>query len=83
MVYEIELERRLLQSPCSIYNNALVDLASDMAEKREVASRLPTFPSLKSSLYQACQSRLPILPQHREDVHTVGIWEKKLSGGCL
>ena len=53
----------------SIYNDALVDLASDMAENREVASKLPTFPSLKSSLYRARQSRLPIFPQHREDVH--------------
>ena len=37
----------------SIYNDAFVGLASDMGENREVASKLPTFPSLKSSLYRA------------------------------
>ena len=58
----------------------MVDLTSDMAENREIASKLSTFPSLKSSLYRARQSRLHILPQHREDIHIVGQWEKSLSG---
>ena len=34
----------------SIYNDVLVDLATILVENEDVASKLPTFPSLKSSL---------------------------------
>ena len=47
----------------SIYNDVLVDLATNLVEDEDVTSKLPTFPSLKSSLYRARQSRLPPLPQ--------------------
>ena len=64
----------------SIYNDALVDIAANSEEGESLAGRLPTFPSLKSSLYRSRRSRLPPLPQSREDVTIVGRWQKTLSG---
>ena len=47
----------------SIYNDALVDIATNSEENEALAGSLPTFLSLKSSLYQSRRSRLPPLPQ--------------------
>ena len=59
----------------SIYNDALVDIAANSEEGESLAGRLPTFPSLKSSLYRSRRSRLPPLPQSREDVTIEGRWQ--------
>ena len=64
----------------SIYNDALVDIATNSEENKTLAGRLPTFPSLKSTLYRSRRSRLPPLPQSREDVQIEGRWQKTLSG---
>ena len=63
----------------SIYNDALVDIAANSQENEALAGSLPTFPSLKSSLYRSCRSRLPPLPQSREDIQIEGRWQKTLS----
>ena len=60
----------------AIYNDALVDIATQV----EVAARLPTFPSLKSSMYRSQRSRQPTFPMSQEDVRIEGRWEKTLSG---
>ncbi len=49
-------------------------------ENEAVAARLPTFPSMKSSMYRSRRSRLPTLPQSREDIQIEGRWQKTLSG---
>ena len=51
----------------AIYNDALVDIATQV-EDEAVAARLPTFPSLKSSMYRSRRSRLPPLPMSQEDI---------------
>ena len=43
----------------AIYNDALVNIATQV-EDEAVAARLPTFPSLKSSMYRSRRSRLKI-----------------------
>ena len=64
---QLELQQREMKS-CKKTNghnhheDVLVDLATNLVENKNVASKLPTFPSLKSSLYRARQSRLPPLP---------------------
>ena len=63
----------------AIYNDALVDIATQV-EDEAVAARLPTFPSLKSSMYRSRRSRLPTLPMSQEDVRIEGRWQKTLSG---
>ena len=62
----------------TIYNDTLVDIAR--AQDVSVAARLPTYPSMKSALYRARSSRLPSLPQSREDIHLEGRWQLTLSG---
>ena len=43
-----------------------MDIATNTEESEALAGSLPTFPSLKSSLYQSRRSRLPPLPQSPE-----------------
>ena len=62
----------------TIYNDALVDIASAQ-EEESVAARLPTYPSMKSALYRARSSRLPSLPKSREEIHIEGRWQLTLS----
>ena len=62
----------------TIYNDVLVDIAT--ARDESVAARLQTYPSIKSALYRARSSRLPSLPQSREDIHIEGRWKLTLSG---
>ena len=57
----------------NIYNDVLVDIAANSEEGESLAGRLPTFPSLKS---RSRRSRLPPLPQSREDVTIEGRWQK-------
>ena len=52
-------------------------------EDEAVAARLPTFPSLKSSMYRSRRSRLPTLPMSQEDARIEGRWQKTLSGEQL
>ena len=56
----------------SIYNDALVDIAANAEETESLAGRLPTFLSLKSSMHCSHRSRMPSLPQSREDVTLEG-----------
>lgn len=57
-----------------------VQRISTYTNMEEVAAKLPTFPSLKSSLYRNHRVRLPVLPQSREDVVFEGEWAQTMSG---
>ena len=56
----------------SIYNNALVDIATNSEENEALAGSLPTLPSLTFLLYWSHRSRLPRLLQSCEDIQIKG-----------
>ena len=55
-----------------------MDIATQV-EDEAVAARLPTLPSLKSSMYRSQKCRLPTLPMSQEDARIEGRWQKTLS----
>ena len=62
-----------------IYHQALQEVAQH--ENREsVAAVLPTFSSVKSSLYRRWRERLPPLPRSVDDLNFDGEWSKMLNG---
>ena len=67
-------------SPVTQIYDEEVQRISTYTNMEEVAAKLPTFPSLKSSLYRNHRVRLPVLPQSREDVVFEGEWAQTMSG---
>ena len=50
-----------------IYNEALIEI-STQEDRHSVAAQLPTFSSLKSSLYGSRRKQFPPLPKTREEI---------------
>ena len=46
----------------------------------EIAAKLPTLPSIKSSLYRERRKRFPPMPQTRAEVIFEGEWAQTLNG---
>lgn len=63
----------------AIYNDALVELSTQQ-DCASVAANLPTFTSVKSSMYRSRRSRLPTLPKSRAEITLDGDWVNTLSG---
>ena len=59
--------------------DALQHVATD-DDSDGIAAQLPTFPSLKSSLYRSRQKKFPPLPQNREDIILEGEWSQTTTG---
>ena len=57
----------------SIYNDALIEL-STQHDHPMVAPKLPSFTSLKSSLYQSRRSRMLPLPKSHDEITLDGDW---------
>lgn len=55
----------------TIYTEEIQVIAS-RSDREEIAAKLPTLESIKSSLYRHRRSRLPPLPQSRAEVHFDG-----------
>ena len=62
-----------------IYREAIEEINSN-PELAEVASVVPTLPSLKSSLYRKRRERLPPLTTTRDEVQFTGEWAKCTNG---
>ena len=62
-----------------LYHEKLQALAT-MPNKDEVASKLPTFEQIKTSLYDSRHKRLPTLPKSRSDVQFTDEWTMTSSG---
>ena len=63
----------------AIYNEQLISLNTH-PERNSIAPKLPSFMSLKSSLYHNRHSRLPPLPKMRDEIRVEGDWTKTLTG---
>ena len=50
------------------------------SNSQDMASQMPSFYSLKTSLYRSRRARLPPLPQSRADLDLSGKWCKNVSG---
>ena len=50
------------------------------SNSQDMASQMPSFYSLKTSLYRSRRARLPPLPQSRADLDLSGEWCKTVSG---
>ncbi len=50
------------------------------ADMEEIAANLPTFQSVRASLYQARRKQLPCMPRSRTDVHFEGEWAQTIDG---
>ena len=63
----------------TLYHKKLQALAT-MPNKDEVASKLPTFEQIKTSLCDSQRKRLPTLPKSRSDVQFTDEWTMTSSG---
>ena len=63
----------------AIYNEQFISLNTH-PERNSIAPKLPSFTSLKSSLYRNQRSRLPSLPKTRTEIRVEGDWTKTLTG---
>ncbi len=63
----------------AVYHDEIQAIAM-RPDKEEAAAKLPSLSQLKTSLYRNRRSRLPRLPQSREDVHFDADWAKTASG---
>ncbi len=59
-----------------IYHETLREVAAEGDD--EVAAVVPTFSSIRTTLYGKRRERLPPLPRSREDIHFDGEWAKTL-----
>ncbi len=62
-----------------IYHDGLLQVAQESI-RESVAPLLPTFSSLRSSLYRKRHQRLPPLPRSVDDLSFDGDWSKTLNG---
>ena len=63
----------------TLYHKKLQALTT-MPNKDEVASKLPTFEQIQTSLYDSQRKRLPTLPKSRSDVQFTDEWTMTSSG---
>ena len=63
----------------AMYNEQLISLNTH-PERNSIAPKLPSFMSLKSSLYRNRHSRLPPLLKTRDEIRVEGDWTKTLTG---
>ena len=71
--------REEVQTVPTIYRDALQTVNQD-GERDAVAAQLPTFSSVKSSLYRSRQKKFPTLPRRREDINLDGEWSQTQTG---
>ena len=62
-----------------IYNEAVVQLSTE-EDCSSVAAQLPTFDSMKSSLYRSRRKRFPPIPKSRAEIEVEGEFTTTLSG---
>lgn len=62
-----------------IYHQALQEVAQ-MENRDSVAAILPTYSSVRSSLYRKRRQRLPPLPRSIDDLDFEGEWSKTVNG---
>ena len=63
----------------AIDNEQLISL-NNHPKRNSIAPKLPSFTSLKSSLYGNQHSRQPPLPKTRDEIRVEGDWTKTLTG---
>ena len=63
----------------TLYLNEVHQVAS-RADMEEVAANLPTFQSVRASLYRARRKRLPCMPRSQTDMHFEGKWTQTIDG---
>ena len=63
----------------AIYQQQLAEVSA-IQNINQVAAKLPTLYSMKSSLYRIRRNRLPQLPKSRDEIHFEGEWTKTYAG---
>ena len=72
IVHSLKEEVRATARPVPAVYNEQIQAVACRSDRDEIAAKLPTFTSVKSSLYRHRRSLLPPLPKTRADVHFEG-----------